>query len=50
LEAIVGGLLQTADQLNTLLLEDGFMRNNFAFLVDEVKDMIEKILEEVEIK
>jgi hypothetical protein len=49
LQAIVGGLLQTADQLDTILLEDGFMRNNFAFFVEELKGEINQILEQVEI-
>ncbi|MDR2191212.1 MAG: hypothetical protein LBP53_08895 [Candidatus Peribacteria bacterium] len=50
LRAIVGGLLQTTDALDTLLLEDGFMRNQFSFFIDELKEGIRQILEELEIK
>jgi hypothetical protein len=45
----VGGLLHTVDQLDTLMLEDGFMRNQFSFFIEELKGGISQILEEVEI-
>jgi len=38
------------DELDTLLREDGFMRNHFAFLVDEVKGLALQILEEMPLK
>jgi hypothetical protein len=50
LTAIVGGLQQTVDELDTLMLEDGFMRNNFSFVIEELKGSINQILEEVEIR
>ena len=38
------------DELERVMREDGFMRNNFAFLVDEVKEKVGQILDEVEIR
>lgn len=49
LELIVSGLLQTVDGLDTILLEDGFMRNQFSFLVEEVKTTIQELLEHIKI-
>ena len=49
LEKIVSGLLNTVDQLDTLMMNDGFMRNNFAFFVEELKADINQILEEMNV-
>ena len=45
----MNGLLDTIDYLDTLLLEDGFMRNNFGWAIDELKVMMSQILEEIEL-
>jgi hypothetical protein len=49
LTAVVSGLLGTIDQLDRILLEDGFMRNQFDFFINELKDKITLILEEIRI-
>ena len=49
LKNIVSGLLDTLDQLNTLMVSDGFMRNNFAFFIEELQTDINQILEEINI-
>jgi hypothetical protein len=49
LTAVVSGLLETVDQLDRILLEDGFMRNQFDFFINELKDGITLILEEIRI-
>ncbi len=46
---VFGGLQGLIDQLDTIMLEDGFMRNNFSFLINEMKGDITTILEEIEI-
>ena len=46
---IVSGLLDTVDQLNTLMMNDGFMRNNFTFFIEELKTDINQILEEMNV-
>jgi hypothetical protein len=47
LRQIVGGLLQTVDQLDRIMLEDGFIRNNFAFFIDELKGQVRQLLGEI---
>ena len=47
LRYIFGGLQEVIDQLNTLMLEDGFMRNQFSFLIEEMKSDINQILEKI---
>ncbi|MDR2416441.1 MAG: hypothetical protein LBD75_07810 [Candidatus Peribacteria bacterium] len=49
LTVLISGLLQTIDQLDILMLEDGFMRNQFSFFIDELKGGIRQILEEINI-
>jgi len=46
---VFGGLQGLIDQLDTIMLEDGFMRNNFSFLIEEMKADITQILDEVNI-
>jgi hypothetical protein len=45
----VSGLLGTVDELNTVMREDGFMRNNFSRVIEEIKGKVEQILEEINI-
>ena len=49
LSCIFGGLQGLVDKLDTIMLEDGFMRNNFSFLIDEMKSDINQVLEEMDI-
>ncbi|MDR0606881.1 MAG: hypothetical protein LBG52_00660 [Candidatus Peribacteria bacterium] len=49
LEQVVSGLLQTVDQLNIVMLEDGFMRNQFAWAMEEIKKGIRQVLDKIEI-
>ena len=49
LRYVFGGLQGLIDQLDTIMLEDGFMRNNFSFLIDEMKVDINQVLEEMDI-
>ncbi|MDR3169173.1 MAG: hypothetical protein LBU27_05450 [Candidatus Peribacteria bacterium] len=49
LEQVVSGLLQTIDSLDTLMLEDGFMKNQFSWAIEELKKMIEQMLNNIEI-
>ncbi|MDR0650021.1 MAG: hypothetical protein LBG59_01040 [Candidatus Peribacteria bacterium] len=50
LTAVISGLLGTLDQLDTLMLENGFMRNQFSFLIEELKGSISQILEDITVK
>lgn len=49
LKYVFGGLQGLIDQLDTIMLQDGFMKNNFAFPIDEMKADINQILEEINI-
>jgi hypothetical protein len=46
---VFGGLQELIDQFDSLLLQDGFMRNQFSFLIDEMKANITAILEKIDI-
>jgi len=46
---LVEGLLHTIDQLDTIMLADGFMRNNFAFLIEEITSATHSVLEDITI-
>ncbi|MDR0369325.1 MAG: hypothetical protein LBH96_02010 [Candidatus Peribacteria bacterium] len=46
---VFGGLQGLIDELDTIMLEDGFMKNNFSFLIEEMKADINQILEEIDI-
>ena len=49
LKLIVGGLLDTIDAIDTVCAKDGFLRNQFSFATDELKDLITKMLDEMNI-
>ena len=49
LKCIVGGLLDTIDTIDTVCANDGYLRNEFSFATDELKDLITKMLDEITI-
>ena len=49
LKYIVGGLLDTLDAIDTVCANDGYLRNQFSFATDELKDLITKMLDEITI-
>lgn len=49
LKYIVGGLLDTMDTIDTVCANDGYLRNEFSFATDELKDLITKMLNEITI-
>lgn len=49
LKCIVGWLLDTMDTIDSVCLRDGYLRNQFSFATDELKDMITKMLDEITI-
>ena len=49
LKYIVGGLLDTMDTIDSVCLKDGYLRNQFSFATNELKDMITKMLDEITI-
>ena len=49
LKLIVGGLLDTIDAIDTVCANDGYLRNQFSFATDELKDLITKMLDEINI-
>lgn len=49
LKYIVGGLLDTMDTIDTVCANDGYLRNEFSFATDELKDLIIKMLDEITI-
>ncbi len=49
LKYIVGGLLDTMDAIDTVCANDGYLRNQFSFATDELKDLITKMLDEINI-
>ena len=49
LKFIVGWLLDTIDTIDTICAKDGYLRNQFSFATDELKDLITKMLDEITI-
>ena len=49
LKCIVGWLLDTIDTIDTVCVNDGYLRNEFSFATDELKDLITKMLDEITI-
>lgn len=49
LKCIVWWLLDTLDTIDSVCLNDWYLRNQFSFATDELKDMIIKMLDEVTI-
>ena len=49
LKLIVGWLLDTIDAIDTVCAKDWFLRNQFSFATDELKDLITKMLDEMNI-
>jgi hypothetical protein len=41
--------LDTIDAIDTVCAKDGFLRNQFSFATDELKDLITKMLDEMNI-
>lgn len=46
----VQSMQELSDQLSTLMLQDGRLRNNFAFALQEIQDAITQMMLELEIK
>ena len=49
LKCIIGWLLDTIDAIDTVCANDGYLRNQFSFATDELKDLITKMLNEITI-
>ncbi len=49
LKCIIGWLLDTIDTIDTVCANDGYLRNEFSFATDELKDLITKMLDEITI-
>ena len=49
LKYIIGWLLDTIDAIDTVCANDGYLRNQFSFATDELKDLITKMLNEITI-
>ena len=49
LKCIVWWLLDTMDTIDTVCANDGYLRNQFSFATDELKDLITKMLDEITI-
>ena len=49
LKFIIGWLLDTLDTIDTVCANDGYLRNQFSFATDELKDLITKMLDEITI-
>ena len=47
LKCIIGWLLNTIDTIDTVCANDGYLRNQFSFATDELKDLITKMLNEI---
>lgn len=47
LKSIVEWLLITTDTIDTICLNDGYFRNQFSFVTNELKELITKILDEI---
>lgn len=49
LKCIIGWLLDTIDTIDTVCANDGYLRNQFSFATDELKELITKMLNEITI-
>ena len=49
LNCIVEWLLDTIDTIDTVCANDGYLRNQFSFATDELKELITKMLDEITI-
>ena len=49
LKCIVWWLLDTIDTIDTVCANDGYLRNQFSFATDELKELITKMLDEITI-
>lgn len=49
LRCIVGWLLDTIDAIDTVCANDGYLRNQFSFATDELKELITNMLDEITI-
>lgn len=49
LKYIVSWLLDTIDIIDTVCANDGYLKNQFSFATDELKDLITKMLNEITI-
>ena len=49
LKCIVGWLLDTIDAIDTVCANDGYLRNQFSFATDELKELVTKMLDEITI-
>ncbi len=49
LKFIVGWLLDTIDAIDTVCANDWYLRNQFSFATDELKELITKMLDEITI-
>ena len=49
LKYIVTWLLDTIDTIDTVCANDGYLRNQFSFATDELKELITKMLDEITI-
>ena len=49
LKCIVGWLLDTIDAIDTVCANDGYLRNQFSFATDELKELITNMLNEITI-
>ena len=49
LKFIIGWLLDTLDTIDTVCANDGYLRIQFSFATDELKDLIIKMLDEINI-
>ena len=49
LKCIIEWLLDTIDTIDTVCINDGYLRNQFSFATDELKELITKMLDEITI-
>ena len=49
LKCIIWGLLDTLDTIDEVCINDGYLRNQFSFATDELKELITKMLNEITI-
>ena len=49
LKFIVEWLLNTVDTIDSLCMNDGYLRNQFSYATDELKDLVNQMLEEINI-
>lgn len=49
LKCIVEWLLNTIDTIDTVCINDGYLRNQFSFATDELKELITRMLDEITI-